>query len=193
MSIHIEPSGQKPATTDREKEARKLFGYVVKQDRDKLYDQLHRPAPSSLPREAGIQLTAGYVNEFGQESGAQDLLFYGLSETQEFILGILEHHPAISFDRAIQIAQHRHTIKSLAIMARQNPNREIRPLSHPGDTYDLSHNQQSIEVADSITPSLINGCPAVIVVEGHVEPWPIFNRFATWAAQLALTSYYDHK
>jgi len=188
MSIILETTINK-----REQEAKKLFGFAVRQTPEELYDVIERPAPSQLPAAAHLFITSEYAKRQDEESGAQDLLKFGIADTQTFILNIMRHHPDIPFDRALQIAQHERTINALAVVARQASFTSAIIISHPGDTYDLDPKREAIDTADSIQPNYRNGCPAVEVPGGEVKPWPIFNRFAPWAAELALRSYFEHK
>jgi len=177
----------------RSQEARKLFGFAVSQNPEEIYELTGRPEPSHLPGAAHLFITDRYAELQEGESGAQDLLKYGIADTQTFILNIMQHHPDITFEKAVQIAQHERTINALAIIARQSSGVSTALIRHPGDVYDLDPTHTAIDTSETITPSYRNGCPAVEVVAGTVEPWPIFARFAPWAGKLALISYFDHK
>jgi hypothetical protein len=190
MSI---PLQEKELFDEREQEAKKLFGFTISKDSDNLYRRIGQPLPAELPKKASRRIGADYAKTHNEESGAIDLLLFGLSDTQTFVLNIIDQHPDIPFERALQIGQHERTIKALAVIARQRQVISSAMISHPGDAYDLSSDKLAIEVSSSINPSYRNGCPAVEVVGGEVAPWPLFQRFAPWAAKLAIISYYDHK
>jgi hypothetical protein len=179
--------------SEREQEAKKLFGFVVSKNPDELYERMEKPVLAELPRTARTTLSAEYAVTKGYESKAQDLLLFGLADTQEFLLGIMQHHPDIPFERAVEIASHERTVKALAMIARQNSQRSTALLRSPHDVYDLAPDKAAIDIDDSIMPATVEGCPAVEVAGDSVEPWPIFNRFVPWASRLALLSYYDHK
>lgn len=189
MSIITEPSPYL-----REMEARKLFGFALKNDPDTLYDQIDRPEPNKLPLVANRFITADYANTRGKESEAPDLLLNGLVDTQIFILNIMHLHPDIPYERAVAIAQQKRTIEALAIIARQSSNRSYTLINNPGDSYDLDPHEGIVRVDDSVRPSVSFGCPAVEIINDHdVKPWPIFGQFGHWATKLALISYFDHK
>ena len=189
MSIAFE----EPLFNYREQEAKQLFGLAVSKAPENLYAALGAPAPSKLPDTARDSISAEYARKYGRESDAQDLLLVGIAETQTYVLGSMQHHPNIPFERAVAIVQHERTTRGLALIARQSSENTTKYLRHPGDAYDLSADRVAIEVDASITPALVRGCPAIEVVNGDVMPWPIFSRFAPWAAKLALLSYYDHR
>jgi len=173
--------------------AKKLFGFAMREDSLALYNRIDRPAPSQLPILASRRIGADYVTAYHEESNSYNLLLNGLGDTQTFILNILDQHPNIPFEKAIEIGQHERTITALAVLARQRQFMSSVLLKSPGDSYDLSPDKQAIEMGDSFKPNRSQGCAAVKVVAGEAEPLPIFQRFAPWAAKLAIISYYDHK
>jgi hypothetical protein len=190
MSIELEiPDYNK----SRIKEAKKLFGFALREDSLALYNRIERPAPSELALAANRRIGADYLAMHHDETKAGDLLLNGLDDTRKYIVNIIDLHPAISFEKALDISQDERTMRGLALLARQSDLMSSTMLKNPGKTYDLSPDQQAIEVADSVTPSYRFGCKAVELVGGEVTPWPLFQRFAPWAAKLAIISYYDHK
>lgn len=180
-------------TEARKQGAKKLFGLAVSEDSQALYQRIERPAPTKLAIEANRRIGADYAHAHNEESNAGDLLLYGLVDTQTFILNIIEQHPDLSFERAVEIAQHERTIQALGIIARQRPIISHAMIKTPSTFYDLSSDKQAIEMASTVIPSSRHGCAAIEIAGGEVAPWPIFERFAPWAAKLAIISHYDHK
>jgi hypothetical protein len=177
---------------DRDHEARKLFGFAVAHDPAQLYEDLGQPRTHELPGTARTHLMAEYGEKTGEKSELGYLLLYGIGQVSMYVSETMAHHPGIPIERAIAIARHQRTLDGLAIMAKQKPERSWQLFDRPGEIYRLSPDEQAIEVDQSVDVSNNRGCPAIEMNDGVLTPWPIFNRFAPWAGELAVHAFYKH-
>lgn len=100
-------------------EARKLFGFALRNDAASTYDLVGRPATGTLPFAVTKRTTADYEQAFGTSTAVRDLFLYGVADTMRLVLPVLDMHRSLPKEVALKIAQHPETIHAHAIAANQ--------------------------------------------------------------------------
>ena len=154
------------------------------------YDTFNRPPLGDLSHEVVVYATGKFMDRFGKEPHTLDLLKVGLEDAAAPIISILKQHD-MPPETALQMAEAHGTLATTRRLAEVSD----RYFGLIANDLPVTYNDETNDIAlSSQLPDFpYNGCPAAGKERWGIAPDPLFTRFSSWAGQLAVYAYYEHR
>lgn len=172
-------------------EGRALIGLALASGEPPVaFETFNRPSVENLADEALAYTTEKFIERFGTEPRTLDLLKAGLEDSAAPVVTILKQHH-MPQETALQMAEAHGTLATTRRLAEVSDRYYGLISDHLPVRYNTDTNEA--ELSTGLPDFPYNGCPAAGKERWGIAPDPLFTRFSSWAGQLAVYAYYEHR